>query len=819
LGIFNDIIADLRYTLRLLRNNLTFSLVAVGSIALGIGASAAIFSLVYAVLFDPYPYKDAERIVVPSFTGERNDGQMAYTMDDAIELRENSQSFEDLFQTDFRQFVATDGLAERVAGRANSASFFGFMGVPAMLGRTFGPADIPSLAAPPNIAVLSYLYWQRRYNSDPEVIGKDIELNHQKYTILGVVPPRFTWNDADVYVPLAVVRGNPRPYTTIARIKPGVAPEAAAAELQVFTERFAQRSPTAYPLERLGQIQMKVPSVNDWILGDFEGTLIILMAAVGMLLLIACGNVSILLLARASARQKEIAVRQSLGAGRGRVIRQLLTESVVLAVAGGVIGVFIAYRGVPAIVALMPQFSIPHEADISVNGVVLLFSFTVAVVTGVLFGMAPALQLAKSGVKQAMDEGGRSNTGSSRLGRLRGTLVVAEVGLTVVLLVGAGIAVRGLASLIQTPLGYDPANVVNLNAFVMEGQYGTWQERRAYFERLLESLRAAPGVETATITPTALPPRIGFNLPFDITGNSEPDPNRTTLMGLVGEDYFSTVRIPLVSGRNFTEADIDQVRRVAVINEEMQKQYFPDTDPIGQQIRIPGLADLQSNPQLLSAPAGEFAFEIIGVVASSRNQGLTDPSKPATYLPYLLVLPPSASFLVRTTSEPNAMVNTLRQQFLAVDPDQPPAFIRTLEEILEQSGRAYPRFSTVLFSVFAVVALLLAASGIFSVVSYTVTRRIHEFGIRRALGATGSDIVSLVTGTTAKLLLIGVVIGIGGVVGLSSVIQSYVEGWDPRDPIAFAAVIVVLLGVALVACWVPARRATAIQPVQALREE
>ena len=819
MGIFNDILADLRYTFRLFRNNLGFSLVAVGSIALGIGASSAIFSLVYAVLFDPYPYKDADRIVVPSFTSERGNGQMAYTMDDAIELQENSKSFEELFQTDFRQFVATDGLAERVAGRANSANFFDFMGVPAMLGRTFGPADIPSAAAPPNIAVISYLYWQRRYSGDPEVVGKTIELDHQLYTILGVVPPRFTWNDAEVYVPLAIVRGNPRPYTTIARIKAGVPQEAGAAELQVFTERFAERTPTAYPLERLGAIKMTLPSVNDWILGDFEGTLLILMAAVGFLLLIACGNVSILLLARASARQKEIAVRQSLGAGRGRVIRQLLTESVVLAVCGGVIGVFLAYRGVPAIVALMPQFSIPHEAVIAVNGVVLLFSFAIAVLTGVLFGMAPALQLAKSGVKEAMEEGGRSNTGSSRLGRLRGMLVVAEVALTVVLLVGAGIAVRGLAALIQTPLGYDPSNVVNLNAVVMQGQYGTWQERRAYFQRLLESLRAAPGIESATITPTALPPRIGFNLPFDTNSHAEPDQNRTTLMGLVGTEYFSTVRIPLLRGRDFTESDMDPVRHVVLINEEMERQYFADSDPIGQQIRIPGLAELRNNPQLLMAPDAEFAFEIIGVVASSRNQGLTDPSKPATYLPYGLVLPPNASFLVRTTGDPNAMVNTLRQQFLAVDPDQPPAFVRTLEEILEQSGRAYPRFSTVLFSVFAVVGLLLAASGIFSVVSYTVTRRIHEFGIRRALGATGADIVRLVTSTTAKLLVVGVVIGIGGVLGLSSVIESYVQGWDPRDPIAFATVIALLLFVALVACWVPARRATAIQPVQALREE
>jgi predicted permease len=637
------------------------------------------------------------------------------------------------------------------------------------------------------------------------------------YTILGVVPPRFTWNNAEVYVPLAVVRGNPRSYATHARIKAGVSPETAAAELQVFTERFAERSPTAYPLERLGAIKMTIHSLNDWILGDFQGTLRILLAAVGFLLLIACGNVSILLLARASARQKEIALRRTLGAGRGRVIRQLLTESVVLAVCGGVVGVFLAYWGVPAIVALMPQFSIPSEAVIAVNGVVLLFGFVVAVLTGVLFGMAPALQLAKPDVKEAMEEGGRSNTGSSRLGRLRGMLVVAEVALTVVLLVGAAIAVRGLAALIQTPLGYDPSNVVTLDMIVMRGQYGTWQERRTYFQRLLESLRAAPGIESATISMTARPPQIFLRLPFDTNGHAEPDQNRTTLVGIIGTDYFSTVRIPLLRGRDFSEADMEPVR-VALINEEMERQYFADVDPIGQQIRIPGL-EMRNNPSLLLAPGADFAFEIIGVVASSRNQGLTDPSKPATYLPYGLFLTPNPGFMVRTTGDSNAMVNTLRQQFLAVDPDHPPAVVRTLEEVLEQSGRAYPRFTTVLFSVFAAVGLLLAASGIFSVVSYTATRRIPEFGIRRALGATDSDILRLVTGTTAKLLVIGLVIGIGGVVGFSSVIESYVQGWDPRDPIAFATVIALLLAVALVACWVPARRATAIQPVQALREE
>ncbi len=448
-----DLLGDLRYSFRLFRTNIGFSLVAIGSIALGIGATSAIFSLLYAVLFDPYPYRDADRIIAATFSDLRGgDGDsLGYTVDDFLDIRENTKTLEDAFLATRREFVVTRGFTEPVKGSAYSANFFDFMGVPALLGRTFAPDDVPVAAAPPPIAVLSYLFWQRHFQGDPGIVGGTIELNREPYTILGVMPPRFTWNDADIYVPLPLEAGNKRTMDLIARIKPGMALTAASEELEAMTKRFAERSPDVYP-----KPFHRAKRLNDFLMGRFRGTLLILLAAVGCLLLIAIGNVSILLLARASVRRKEVAVRLALGASRGRVIRQLLTESIALSAAGGLLGVLLAYRGLPAIVALMPPHAMPHEAVIHVNGAVVLFSFVLSVFAGTLFGMAPALQLARSDLRETMAEGGRGSSDGGRIGRMRGMLIVSEVALTMVLLVGAGVAVRGLSALPQCPAWLRP---------------------------------------------------------------------------------------------------------------------------------------------------------------------------------------------------------------------------------------------------------------------------------------------------------------------------------------------------------------------------
>ena len=814
--LWTEFITDLRFTLRLFRKNLGFSLVAILSLALGIGASSAIFSLVYAVLLDPYPYRDSDRIIAPTFTARGDSGnRIWYSVPDFLDIKANAKTLEDAFLADFRSFIVTGGgLPEQIRGLAYSPNAFDFMGVPAMLGRTFTPADTPSAAAPPNIGVISYLFWQRHFHGDPGIVGRTVELNHQPYSILGVVPPRYTWNDADIYIPLAMTPDARRPLALMARMKPGVTLEAVNAELQGMTERFAKRTPDIYPKE----FRMNVQRLNDWLLGKFQGTLLILLAAVGFLLLIACGNVSILLLARAGARNKEMAVRISMGATRGRILRQLLTESVLLSCAGGLIGVLLAYRGVPAIVALMPEYSVPHEAAIQVNWAVVLFTFAVSVLTGILFGMAPALQLAKDDVQDAMQESGRGLTGNTRTGKVRTVLIVAEVALTMVLLVGAGVAIRGFISLTQVHLGYDPANVLSLFLDLREGQYLTWETRRVHLEKMLEKMKETPGIESVAATFTAVPPHIGWETAFEISGRTK-DSNDRARIGLVSDEYFSTLRIPLLRGRTFTDAEVRRPARLAVINEEMARRYWPGGgDPVGRSVRIPELK-YAGSPDVFSAPGDDTLLEIIGVVGTARNRGLRDDPRPAVYVPYTLLQPPGCAYLVRTGGDPHKFIKALREGIRTVDSDQTVTQVMTLDEQLASQERAYPRFSTTLFSIFAGTGLILAATGLFSVLSYIVARRTHEFGIRMALGARASDILRLITTMTARLIMAGIVIGLIGSVALSRVIANYVQGWDPKDPAAFLGVTGLLILVALAATWIPARRASSVQPMSALRHE
>jgi predicted permease len=806
--------ADLRFTARLFRKNPAFSLIAILSMALGIGASSAIFSLVYAVLLDPYPYKNADRIIAPAFSNKRGPaGRMFYTVPDFLELRRNTKTLEDLFLADQRPFIATAGIPDQVRGVAYSPNAFAFMGVPALYGRTFTPNDIPTPQTPPRLAVLSYLFWQRHFNRDPKAIGAQFELDHQPYTVIGVLPPRFTWNDAEVYVPLAMIPDAAHAIATMARIRPGFKLEAANAELQAMTERFAKQSPDAYPKE----FHFHVLVLNDWLLGKFQGTLLILLAAVGFLLLIACGNVSILLLARAAARQKEIAVRVALGAARHRIVQQLLTESVLLALAGGVIGIALAYVGVPMLVALMPEYSVPHEAAIQVNGAVVLFTFGIATITGILFGMAPAFQLAKTDVRDAMQDTGRGFAGSTRAGKTRSALIVAEVALTMVLLVSAGIAIRGFLALTAVHLGFDPSNVLAVQMNLPRGSYKSWDARAEHLNRVLTRIQATPGIVAATGTLTAMPPYVGFNADFKISGRPKGDDSQKTRIGLIGGDYFGTLRVPLLRGRMFSQSEMLRSQRVGVINEEMSRRHWPGGNPIGAKVHIPDL-DFKGNPDILKPPDANEPIEIVGVVATVRNRGLTDPSESAIYIPWTILTPPGATFMIRTAGDPHKAVNAIREQVRAEDHDQPLTQVMTLDERIT-AETAYPRFSTTLFSIFAGVALLLAGSGLYSVVSYVVARRTHEFGIRLALGARSADVLRLVAGMTARLMIIGIAIGLACSLALNRVIANYVTGWDPKDPLAFIAVIVTLLSAALLASLLPARRAVSIQPMTALRHD
>ncbi len=489
----------------------------------------------------------------------------------------------------------------------------------------------------------------------------------------------------------------------------------------------------------------------------------------------------------------------------------------VLSLTGGLLGVLMAYKGVDAIVALMPMYSVPHEAAIAVNGPVVLFTFGVSVFTGILFGLAPALQLAKTDVNQSMQDGGKGTTAASVGGRLRTFLIVGQIALTMVLLVGAGVAIRGFIAMTQVPLGYRPENVLSLNLNLPKGRYNTWTTRGELFQQVLESVRTVPGVKSAAMTETALPPYIGFQADFDIAGRATAA-NQKSQVGLISGDYFAIVGIPLLRGRLLTDPDVQRGGHYAVINDEMARTYFSQgSDPIGQRLNVPALKF--KNPDIFTPPAGDQSFEIVGVVATARNQGLRDKPKPALYVPYTMAMVPGCTYLIRTAGDPHQLVNAIREQVRRVDADQPVTQIRTLEEVLSDFERAYPRFSTTLFSIFGAVGLILAMTGIYSLVSFTVSRRTHEFGIRMALGARQKDVVGLVVTTIARLMGLGILIGLVASLALSSVIARYITGWNPKDPVAFAAVIFVLAMVAMLASWLPASRAAKIEPTVALRHE
>ena len=807
--------ADLRFALRMVRQNRVFSAIAILCLALGIGASSAMSSLVYALWVDPYPYRDSNRLLNLTFVNqEGRNGTMEYSLADYLELQSSTTTLEEIAARDGMNAVTTSGLPESVRVVLFTPNAFDHFGVPAMIGRTWTPKDIPQPGAPPSLAVLSYLFWTRHFNADRAIAGRTIELNRQPYTILGVVPPRFTWNDADIYIPMSVTADPKRFVALMTHVKRGVSLDAVNAELQAITQRFAVRSPNNYP--KTG-FRMRVQTLNDFLLQRFGGTLRVLIAAVFLLLVIGCANVSILLLARATARQREMAIRVSIGAPAGRILRQLLTESVALALSGGILGVLLAYRSVPAIVGLMPQYSVPHEADIHVNGQVVLLTFAVSVVTGILFGMAPALQLAGADVSQAMQSGSRGSSEGGRGGKTRSVLMIAEVALTVILLTGASVAIRSFLALARVPLGYQPDHVLAMNINLPQGRYTTWAARNGFFERLASEFRTIPGVRTATFTESAMPPYIGFNTDFEIAGRSKAE-RQQLRVGLIGPQYFETVGIPLLQGRLLTEAEIVHNAHLAVINEELRKRYFlTGSGALGARIHVPGLKI--SEPEILTPPEGDQWFEVVGVAATARNRGLQDPAEPAIYIPYNMATVPGATFLLKTEVEPLSIIRAARERVRSVEADLPVTEIRTLEEYLSRFERAYPRFSMTLFTVFAALGLLLAASGLYSVVSFTVAQRTHEVGIRMALGAQRRHVLQLVAGSMTALIAIGTAAGLAGSMALSQVISRFVEGWNPRDPVAYIAVVAVVAFTGLLACWFPARHAMSIDPMAALRHD
>jgi putative ABC transport system permease protein len=804
---------DLRYGIRGLWNQPSFALVAVLALALGIGAATTIFSVIQNVLLDPFPYTNAERVAtfyIHDVNGRGPYGRSAFKVAEFLDYQEQNHVFQEAIGGGTEDVLHTTGEGtEQFTGGYVTPNTFQFLGVKPLLGRSITPEDARP-GAPP-VFVLDYRAWMKNFNADQSVIGRVFVLNGIPTTLIGVMPKRFTKLGSDLWRPLALDRADPetsqRYFRWQARLKPGVTLHDVEADIGVIAHRLAQVYPKEYPKN----FTIRAETWLDSLVGQFRTTLYTLASAVGLLLLIACANVANVLLARATVREKEFAIRASLGAGRWRLIQQLLVESAILAVGGAALGCAFAYGGIKAVIFFLPDGAIPHEADIRLNVPVLLFSLGIAAITALLFGLAPALQAVKKDVVEPLKDSGKGVSEGFRRGRLRNILVVVEVTLSLVLLAGAGLLMRSFVALQEVDLGLNPNNILVARLPLPRGQYKTAAAKQHFFSQLLARLYALPGVVAATATST-LPPYGGIPSDIDIPGKTHSE-KWDAIYQLCSEGYFPTLGIRLLRGRTLSEVEVNGARKVAVINQTLAKKYFGDDDPLGQQIKINMLGTLPDSP--VSNPL----FEIIGVVADVKNQGIKDPPRPEMFIPYTVTGAFERGILVRTSGNPLLMLNSVRHEIWAVDRNVALTLTGSLIDYLKSFSYSEPRFSLILLGVFAGVGLVLVTIGVYSVIAYTVSRQTHEIGIRMALGARRSDVLMMVLQMGLRLVGSGTVAGLVLSIAASRVLTNQLWGVSAHDPLTLASVVAVVLVAGLAACYFPARRATRIDPMVALRHE
>ena len=801
---------DLGYAIRSFRRSPSFVLVALLSLTLGIGATSAIFSVIYGVLIAPYPYAKPGEIWAPEVRGRDGRGGRGYTLDELRPLSE-VPAFADVMATSMETVLMTGEFApESFNGVLLSGNAFNFLGVPPVIGRTIQPTDIRPDGQVEPVVVLSHKLWLRLFEGSPDAIGRALRLNNRPHTIVGVMPPRFGWYGSEgFWLPLSPTRTDVPWINPIMRLTPGISQAVAQDQLSALNQRLAQQKPATFPPQgyttRLrNYLDVTVAS------GEMRNSLRLLLGAVGFLLLIACANVANLQLARGTARAREMAVRMSIGAGRRRLIRQLLTESVLLSLVGGALGVLFAFGAIRSIVALMPEFYVPNESRVAINIPVLMFSLGVSVITGVVFGLVPALQASKADVTDAL-RAGRSTGAETHGGRTRNLLVVVEVALAVVLLVSAGLTVRTFFVLQNLDPGINAERVLIVGVPLAPAKYTTLEGRNRFAQELLERVSALPGVEAATIGL----PLGGPQSPFSIAGQA-PDESKRIGLNLVGADHLRMFGIPLRRGRMFDASEVRRGDRVAVINETAARLWPAGENPIGARVRLGILERLP--PRVLGDTNQPPELTIIGVMADTRNAGLRADPQPTMAAPYSVVAPLQRTLAVRSSGDPNLLLNPVRAAVRAMDPDQPLGRPITLSELQGQEV-VQPRFTMALFSAFAVLGLALAAAGIYSVLSFHVTRRTHELGVRMALGAPRRHVLGLMLAMGGRLVLVGLVVGIAASGGATRLLRSQLFGVQPTDPLAYAIVVLTLGLVTLVACYIPARRAASVDPIVALRQE
>lgn len=807
---------DIRYGARIFRRNPGFTLLAVITLGLGIGANTAIFSVIYGVLLRPLPYQNGDRLVVmrqqAPLAGVNN---LFFSVKEIADYREQTQTLDEVVEHHSMSFTLFGGTEpERIQTAVVSANFFDVLGVKPLLGRSFLPSDEKHGADA--VLILSHEYWQRSHKGDPNIVGKIFAMNNRPHTVIGVLPPipQFP-NNSDVYMPTSacptrsseqfMANRNARMMTVFGRLKLGVPVEQAQADLSTIASRLKQQHPDSYPENR--GYRVETTSLREELTRQARLTFLILLGMAGLVLLIACANVANLTLARAMRREREMALRSALGASRGRLIRQLLTESTMLAVAGGVLGMALAALSLDLLVGFAARFT-PRATEIHIEGSVLLFTLLISVITGLAFGLMPALSN-KENLSTALKEGGAQSTAGAARQRVRGALVVAQVALSFVLLIGAGLMMRSLIKLQHVNAGFDPEKVMVMRLSPNWSKYTTNEQYKNFSLRVLEKVKPVPGViSTAMATTYPLNPfgitNGPFNRNFLIEGRSiaESELAPQADYRVISPDYFQTIRMPLVKGRVFTDADQEKTLPVAIINQSLARHRWNNEDPIGRKI---------------SFDRGDTWITVVGVIGDSRNYGLDQEAKDEIYRP-VAQANGGGFLLLRTAAEPLSLARQIRNAIREIDAETAIDHVRTLEDARNEA-LASPRLTTILLGLFAAMALAITSAGVGGVIALAVSQRTHEIGIRMALGASRGKVLWMILRQGLGLVGAGLLLGVAGSLALTRLMATLLFGVEPTDAITFLGMSAVILAVAALACFIPARRATGIDPISALRSE
>jgi predicted permease len=819
-SLLETILQDVRYALRMLHNSPGFTAVAILTLALGIGANTAIFSAIDFLLLRPLPYQDPARLVmVWENNSQHPNPHNTVSPPDFLDWQSRNSVFAGMADIiDERDNLTGNGLPQEVVVQLVSANFFSVLGVNPVMGAGFNVES--GQAGHDRVVVLSYGFWKERYAGDPEIVGKKLVLNDHPQTIVGVAPRNFSWFIKDgsftgakpqMWAPFVFPKGFSdrkevgRFLSVVARLKPGATVPQAQSQMNTIAAQIAEEYP-----DFNGYWGANVVPLRDQISGELRPALLILFGAVAFVLLIACANVSSLLLARAATREREIAVRTAMGASPWRIARQLLTESVFLALIGGGIGVALAVWGANVLLAASPE-NLLELRSIPIDWRVLAFAAGATLLAGLLFGFLPSYLSAHSGISETLKEGGRGSSAGKQRRAARGAFVVAQMCFALVLLVGSGLLIRSFIRLVGVDPGFDASHLLTFKVSLPSSKYGTDQARLVFFGQLLDRISRLPGVRSVSMN--SFPPFSGLGSATGVHVLSQPERSLMDLpvaaVRVVGPDYFQTMQIPLRTGRTFSEQELTEERHVVIINQTFVDQYLKGMNPLGQKavIYMKSLEESKNSPS-----------EIIGVVGDVRQMGLDTPPEPTVYWPHPELVLSEMTMVVRATNDPLALVAAVRNELQQMDPEQPMAAIATMDQLLSGSvSRA--RFTMLVIGVFAALALVLASVGIYGVIAYSVTQRTQEFGIRMALGANRRDILRLVLGQGTRLTLLGIGFGIVAALIVTRLMATLLYGISATDPLTFTGVALLLAIVALAACYLPARRATRVDPNVALRYE